>query len=217
MSVPALVCFDLGGVVARHCRSWKEGCAAAGVAHDAEHSPDHPRHASAHRDLVHRLTCGTLDHDGFVREVSGLTQGCCSEADVRRVHEHWLTGEYEGVGEVIDELNAAGVLTSCLSNTDAVHWGWLERHSPAFRSIRIRHASHLLGMAKPEPRIFREFASMVGAHPRDIALFDDLQPNVAAAQEAGWQAFRIDHLGDTATQMRRIMRSIGLPVKAKGA
>jgi FMN phosphatase YigB (HAD superfamily) len=214
MSAHPLICFDLGGVVIRHCRTWQEGCAAAGIAFDPNRSPDHPRHAGSRRDLVMRLTRGELDPDAFVRAVAALTEGCTRESDVRRVHEHWVTGEYEGVGAVIHELNDSGVRTSCLSNTDAVHWSWMERNSPAFRAIRIRHASHLLGMAKPDTRIFTRFAEIVGARAADIVLFDDLQPNVDAAQAAGWRAYRIDHLGCTATQLRQIMSRIGLPIRA---
>lgn len=186
---------------------------AAGVAFDPDSSPDHPRSAAARNDLVHRLTTGALDADRFVGAITALTQGAATEADVRRIHERWITGEHDGVAALIDELNLAGIRTSCLSNTDAVHWAWMERNSPAFRSIRIRHASHLLGMAKPDPRIFARFAELVGAQPKDIVLFDDLQPNVDAAQAAGWSAYRIDHMGCTATQLRRIMSRIGLPIR----
>lgn len=214
MSRHPLICFDLGGVVLHHCRTWEEGCAAAGLPYDPDSSPDHPRHSAARSELVRRLTCGTLDPEGFVREMSDLTGGRVCAADVRRVHERWLTGECPGVGAVIGELNAAGIATSCLSNTDAVHWDWMERNSPAFRAIRIRHASHLLGMAKPDPRIFLRFAELVGTPAGDIALFDDLQPNVDAAMAAGWRAYRIDHTACTATQLRGIMSRIGLPVRA---
>jgi FMN phosphatase YigB (HAD superfamily) len=213
MSQHPLICFDLGGVVIRHCRSWQEGCAAAGIPFDPDCSPDHPRHAAARREVVHQLTTGAIDADEFVRAVAGLTRGRTSEADVRRVHEQWITGEYEGISEIVDELNRAGIRTSCLSNTEAVHWEWMERNSPAFRSIRVRHASHLLGMAKPDPRIFARFAELVGTAPNDIVLFDDLQPNVDAAQAAGWRAYRIDHLGCTATQLRQALSQIGLPIR----
>jgi FMN phosphatase YigB (HAD superfamily) len=213
MSAHPLICFDLGGVVIRHCRSWQEGCAVAGIPFDPERSPDHPQHATARHDLVHRLTTGAIDANEFVRAFARLTSGHTSADDVRRVHEQWITGEHEGVGALIDELNQAGIRTSCLSNTDAVHWAWMEGNSPAFRSIRIRHASHLLGMVKPDPRIYARFAELVGEHAHGIVLFDDLQPNVDAAHAAGWRAYRIDHLGCTATQLRQIMSQIGLPIR----
>lgn len=217
MTSAPLVCFDLGGVVVQHCRTWQEGCDAAGLPFDPDASPDHPRHAAARHELVLQLTCGALDAEGFVRALSDLTGGRTSMADVRRVHEHWITGEYPGVGDLIGELNAAGIRTSCLSNTDAVHWAWMERHSPAFRAIGIRHASHLLGAAKPDPRAFSRFAEMVGAPPSDIVLFDDLEPNVGAARAAGWTAYRIDHRGCPATQLRQIMTRIGLPIRASAS
>lgn len=214
MSAHPLICFDLGGVVVRHCRTWQEGCAAAGIPFDPESAPDHPRHAAARHELLLGLTCGRIDSAAFLRAIADLAQGRLDESDARRVHESWITGEYPGVCAVIDELNAAGVRTSCLSNTDASHWAWMERHSPAFRAIRIRHASHLLGMAKPDRRIFSRFAELVDTPADDIVLFDDLQPNVDAAQSAGWRAYRIDHGGCTATQLRQVMSQIGLPIRA---
>ena len=41
---PSLVCFDLGGVVIRICRSWEEGCAAAGLPLRGVESRDETRH-----------------------------------------------------------------------------------------------------------------------------------------------------------------------------
>lgn len=212
MSAPSLVCFDLGGVILRICRSWREGCAAAGLPYDEAADPDAPALRGTRTGLLDRLTRGLLDVDAFHAQMHALLGGRVARADLQRVHERWIVGEYPGAAALVDELNAAGLATACLSNTDPLHWAWMERHSPAFRSIRSRHASHLMGMAKPEAGIFSAFADRVGARPGDIALFDDLQPNVEAARKAGWQAFRIDHLGDTAAQMRGIMRSIGLPV-----
>lgn len=213
MSEHPLICFDLGGVVVRHCRTWREGCAAAGIAFEPESAPDHPRHAAARHELVQRLVCGRLEPEAFLRAMVELTQGRLQESDARKVHEGWITGEYPGVRALIDELNAAGIRTSCLSNTDSVHWAWMERNSPAFRAIRMRHASHLLGMAKPDPRIFSRFTELMNTPPADIVLFDDLQPNVDAALSAGWRAYRIDHSGCTATQLRQVMSQIGLPVR----
>jgi FMN phosphatase YigB (HAD superfamily) len=215
MAPSPLICFDLGGVVVRHCRSWREGCAAAGVPFDPATSPDAPEHAAARHDLVTRLVCGALEPEDFVRAVAQLIGGPSREAEVRRVHAHWILGEYEGVADLIGELHGAGTATSCLSNTDAMHWDWMERHSPAFRAIQARHASHLLGMAKPDPRIFAEFAHRVGTDPHDIVLFDDLQPNVDAASRAGWRAYRIDHTSCTATQIRAALPKLGIPLRTQ--
>lgn len=216
MSAPSLVCLDLGGVVLRICRSWREGCAAAGVPHDPAADPDAPALHAARTGLLDRLTRGLVDVESFYAQMHALLGGKVPHAHLRMVHERWIMGEYPGVAALVDELNAAGIATACLSNTDPLHWEWMERHSPAFRSIRSRHASHLMGLAKPDPAIFRAFAGRMGTRPGDIALFDDLQPNVAAARAAGWTAFLIDHMGDTAAQMRRIMRELGMPVAVEG-
>lgn len=44
-----------------------------------------------------------------------------------------------------------------------------------------------LGMAKPDPRIFRYVAAELSAHPEDIVFIDDNATNIAAARELGFR------------------------------
>jgi putative hydrolase of the HAD superfamily len=75
--------------------------------------------------------------------------------------------------------------------------------------IGSRHASHLLGLAKPDPAIYRAFEREVGAGAGSLVLFDDLPENVAAARACGWTAFEVDHAGDTAAQVTAALRGMG--------
>jgi FMN phosphatase YigB (HAD superfamily) len=70
------------------------------------------------------------------------------------------------------------------------------------------HASHLLGLAKPDAAIFHEFARRTGFAPASIIFFDDLADNVNAARAAGWQSHLIDHNADPAAQMRAHLREV---------
>src|SRR5437868_5047357 len=45
-----------------------------------------------------------------------------SVADAERVHCSMLIKPFPRVLEVVQELNASGVITGCLSNTNAPHW-----------------------------------------------------------------------------------------------
>jgi FMN phosphatase YigB (HAD superfamily) len=201
-----LVVFDLGGVVVRICRSWREGCQAAGVEHRAE--ADGPLDGPAVRGLVDRHQRGRLACDAFFREVAAAT-GVHTPAEVERVHRAWILGDFPGIADAIDRIHAAGVATSCLSNTNATHWDQL-RASPAFMRIGARHASHVLGFSKPDAAIYRAFEREVGMPAGSLVLFDDLPDNVAAARVCGWTAFEVDHAGDTAAQVIAALRGVGV-------
>jgi HAD superfamily hydrolase (TIGR01509 family) len=75
-------------------------------------------------------------------------------------------------------------------------------------------------LLKPEREIYAAFARATGfdgapgsrGRPAHIVFFDDLPENVAAARAAGWRAFRVDHSGDTAAQMTRALRGLGVRI-----
>lgn len=198
-----LVCFDLGGVLIRICRTWDEGCLAAGVPiRPFEADEDH---VARRQSLVMSLQRGELEDGDFHQELSGLFGGTWTREEVASIDRAWLRGPYEGTTELVRELEVAEVRTACLSNTSAGHWKALLGFENVDR-LSIRHASHLLGMVKPDLDIYEEFERLVDASPEEIVFFDDLGPNVAAARTRGWDAVSIDHEGDTAMQMRTALR-----------
>jgi len=189
---------DLGGVVVRICRSWQEGCAAAGV----DHRPHVERTLVGREtaELLDRHQRGTLPCADFHAGLSRIMQGAYTPDELAAIHRAWTREDYPGVAEVIERVHRAGLESACLSNTNASHWTVLE-DSPGVSRIRHRHASHLLGLAKPDPAIYRAFERATGFAPQHIVFFDDLPENVAAARSCGWNAVQVDHTGDTAAQI----------------
>ena len=220
MSSPRLdmVVFDLGGVLIRICRTWEEACRRAGV-------PVHP-HWNDENDRASRKALSSTYHRGgvstpeYFARIAATGGGAYTPEEIRRVHDAWLIGEYEGVGALIDELHARGVGTGVLSNTNEAHWERLSVHADAAApgafgvtsKVRHLHASHLLRESKPDPACFRAFEALAGlknANAR-VLFFDDLEENIAGARAAGWSAVLVDHQGDTAAQMRRAMVHTGV-------
>ncbi len=211
------VVFDLGGVVVKICRSWKEACVAAGEPfHEIAMSPEV---LAARKALVRRFEVDAMGEAEFFEAVAGTTGGLYSAEQFRRIHEAWILAEYPGVAGLIDELHDAGVTTGVLSNTNACHWKQLAPHAeiaghkakfatPA--KVKHLHASHLMKLAKPERAIYDEFARLVSLSPGSLLFFDDLEENVHGARGAGWKAEQVDHLGDTAAQMRGHLRAYGV-------
>lgn len=203
------VLLDLGGVVVRICRTWGEACARAGVPERAPEQFADASQARARACAVDRYQTGRITCDTFVEEVANSTAGLYSPGEVRRIHDAWLIGEYPGVGELLSRLSQTGVKTGCLSNTNHAHWEVL-REGGAIALLRHQLVSHELRSAKPGARIYEQAEQALGLPGERIAFFDDLEENVKAAAERGWLATQIDHTGDTAAQMERRLRELGL-------
>lgn len=211
-----LVCFDWGGVILRHCRSWAQACAAAGL--DVRPGIDHPDRAARRRAASQAFQRGEMPPEEFFAALGRACDGLYTRDELVRLHHAWLLDEYTGVGEVIEQLvRRDTVETALLSNTNHTHWA---RHMPGpggqpadFPSAGLlnhRHASHLLGMAKPDAGIYRAFEERVGFGGADILFFDDLAENIAAAQALGWRCVQVDPFTETSPQIARALRDHGL-------
>ena len=79
-------------------------------------------------------------------------------------------------------LHADGVPTGLLSNS----WGGAyptDLFPDMFDAVVI---SSEVGMRKPEPRIFLHAAGLLGLEPQDCIFIDDIQANIAAAEQLGF-------------------------------
>jgi putative hydrolase of the HAD superfamily len=74
--------------------------------------------------------------------------------------------------------------------------------------------SAVVGMAKPDPRVYRLAAERLGLASAECLFVDDHEPNVAAARELGMAAvhFRVHHGDDLAEQLAGLGVRPGAPV-----
>lgn len=202
-----LVCFDLGGVVVRLCRSWDEGCLAAGVeVRDRTRTPEQEAQRKAAVEAYQR---GELSNEAFFETVAGTFNGAYTPAEVERVHAAWILREYEGVRELIEALNDADVRTACLSNTNDGHWQKLTTWD-AVVALGSRHASHEMGLAKPDEAIYRLFEEREDARGDSVLFFEDTPANAEAARAIGWRAEVVDPSEETRPQIEAYLKSHGV-------
>lgn len=218
MPTPRIIVFDLGGVVVRICRSWKEACAHAGLPfHDIAATPDN----IAQRKAIVRLhEVGAISCSDYYQQIAATTDGLYTPQQVATLHDRWIIGQYPGIDTLIDDLHALGLATGILSNTNAHHWAQMTTPHPdhpgqpskfpAVTKPLHPHASHLLKLAKPDKAIFDAFNHATGLDPHQTLFFDDLADNVAGAAAAGWDAVQIDHTADPASQVRLHLRLRGI-------
>lgn len=129
---------------------------------------------------------GLTDSQEFfrrVRETLGLgmsyAEFCTAWSDV-----------FEEERDVIDLILSTNAESKyILSNTNDIHWRWIERRYPhvlsRFDGIVV---SHLCGMEKPNADIYLHVARLSGRRPEEHLFIDDLEENVEGARRAGFDA-----------------------------
>lgn len=113
------------------------------------------------------------------------------DADVLRLIER-LGGRYD---------------VGLISNSTPRLEGELRDHHKIDGLFKVIVNSALVGIAKPDARIYHLAAERMGVEPSACVHIDDLARNVEGAREAGFQA--IHHEGDYAT-LERELRSLGV-------
>ena len=203
-----LVCFDLGRVLIRICDNWKHACERAGVAVPTTELDAAGK--AAIMDVVIRHEIGRIEQEDFCREAAVIFG--LNIDQVRALSDSYLIEPYPGVTELIADLKAAGMKTACLSNTNGSHWRIMnDPASPCFlplHELDYRFASQEIGARKPDQAIYEHVEKAAGYAGGSIAFFDDLQVNIDAATQRGWQAFLIAHDGDPVSQARRHLREL---------
>ena len=210
-----IVVFDWGGVILRIVRSFEEACARAGIPVRGDVVSQEAK--ERRKQVQHQFQVGLISPREFFDGVAASTMGAYTAAEFEAIHHAWLIEEYAGVGKLVDDIHAARkATTGLLSNTNEGHWlrhvPTRERRAdfPTVGKLRHKHASHLMGLAKPHAEIHRAFEKASGFSPHEILFFDDLEENIATARACGWNTLQIDYTGDTAQQMRVHLRSCGV-------
>jgi putative hydrolase of the HAD superfamily len=106
----------------------------------------------------------------------------------------------------LQAVRGAGLRTALLSNS----WGMDDYPRQLFPGLFDAVViSGEVGMRKPEERIFRHAAGLLGLTPEECVFIDDLKVNVVAAEALGMSA--VLHT-DPATTLARLGEILGLPL-----
>lgn len=208
-----LVCLDLGGVLIRVCRDWREACEAAKL--ELPRPVFDPEMVRRLVEINRRHESGKMDEVAFDREAAALT-GLKPE-QIAAAAAGWLRPVYPGAFELVGQLAAAQprVRSACLSNTNTRHWRMMNEPGPhdlGLDRLTYRFVSFEIGHMKPSPEVFRHVERQAGLAPESIQFFDDNSDNVAAARACGWRAERIDPERDPPAQVLEHLRGHGVAI-----
>jgi putative hydrolase of the HAD superfamily len=207
-----LVVFDAGGVIVRITGPWEVAQERAGVPRTELQAAED--YAAAIDDLGDRHQRGELETAIYLELMARAS--ALRPDQIEAILDSHIADEYPGWMAVVDRLEASGVETALLSNTNAFHWQYLvpggakSGRYPAIGRLDRHFASHEMGTTKPDPNIYRAVEEATGHRGAEVLFFDDLPANVAAARELGWHAVLIDPGGDPTAQILAALDDAGL-------
>jgi glucose-1-phosphatase len=203
MPPPVKLCiFDLGGVIIR-----LKGFATYGD------MPGYPHNMSQAElwDWFDALPefpgweTGRTSFDDFARAtIAGLKLDISMDEFKRQAME-MLQDEMPGMDALVERA-AARVTTVVLSNTNAEHWEKILRDYPVVKRFKRLFASHLIGLRKPDPEIFRYVLREMKVPAGEAVFIDDTPKHVASAKSVGIRA----HLFESVEQCERVLREEGV-------
>ena len=132
------------------------------------------------------------------------------EGQIRAFRIHWhemVPHAYEDSVAIMKALIDAGRDVTMLTNFAADTFCEARQRFPFLGRARGATVSGEVGVIKPDPAIYALHARSFGLEPARTLFIDDVQANVEAARDAGWQAIRFEN----ARQMRDALAAHGLP------
>lgn len=115
----------------------------------------------------------------------------------------WPGDLLPGAAELAADVRAV-TTTATLSNTNVVHWS-SDFTTSVVRPMFDRHfPSYQLGVAKPDPDIFRRVVGDLAADPAHVVFLDDNQVNVDSARSVGLDAHRVEGPGQARSVLERL-------------
>lgn len=201
MSTPTAVIFDVANVIV----DWAADRALRGVVPDVE------LQAFLDSEIVWEVNAGS--------DAGMLLSDCLDEVaerapDLAPTYRLYLqrfpltvTGPEPGTTAVIDGLLRAGVPVYGLSNWSAENFDIPRRAAPVLGRLREVLVSGEIGLAKPDPAIFRYALNHWGLEAADTVMIDDRQENLDGAASVGLQTL----LFTGADTLADDLRALGLP------
>jgi putative hydrolase of the HAD superfamily len=142
---------------------------------------------------------GTISTENFLKELNSKLGITLTLEEFTTLWNATFRENPEMVG-LLQELSLRYPLY-LLSNTNEVHYRHLQDSFNVARHFKELILSYQVGLAKPDPRIYRIVLERSGLAAEQCVFIDDLPPNVQAARSIGMQAIQFKGIDDLRQQL----------------
>src|SRR5688572_32192691 len=100
-----VVCFDLGGVLVRICRTWGEACTRAALPERNAEALASEVWRSKRRTVVERYQRGEIECSAYYAALAASLEDLYTRVEIERIHGAWTLEHYPGALELVRALN----------------------------------------------------------------------------------------------------------------
>lgn len=182
------IVFDMGGVIfpldhMRICEKLSKFC---------EYDPETIYNKILISDLKKDFDKGIITPRTFYGEVAKILE--LQELTFDNFVDIWVNifQKNQHVWQLIKEFKDKGMDLYLLSNTDRLHFEYLENQYNVSRLFNSCVLSFEVGKHKPEPEIFRELSQEADSPPENLVFIDDTRRNVEGARKSGLNGILFD-------------------------
>ncbi len=199
-STPRALLFDLGGVLVeidfgRALKAW---------APYSSRSLDELKARFRFDEQYEKHERGEIGANDYFEHIASVLELDATCQEVARGWNAIFVGEIESTRLLVESARRI-VPCYAFTNTNATHMAhWSSRFPAVVGALDRIFASHEMGLRKPERAAFDYIARATALPAHSLAFFDDLAENVAAAAEAGLQAFLVRSPQDVADTLARV-------------
>lgn len=151
------------------------------------YAPDEIPERLRNHDLVHRLESGAVEPREFLRELSEILELKCEYDEFCEIF-----GSIFATETLIPESFLAALRERyrllLLSNTNAIHFEFVEREYPILAQFHRHILSFRVGAMKPSPKIYEAALEAADCAPEECFYTDDIPAYVEGARSHGIQA-----------------------------
>ena len=115
----------------------------------------------------------------------------------------WHPRLYSGVEPLVSSL-APDCRIALLSNTNILHWNMVHNKATVFQQFDHLFLSYETRHCKPEKDAFKIVLTSISVSPSDILFLDDMEQNIATANELGIQAIQVNGIGEVCAALSHV-------------
>lgn len=156
------------------------------------------------KDWIKKLESGKISGENFVWHIQSKFGPHLNPKDIISAWNALLLQIPKGRTDWLKNLRS-NYKTALLSNTNAIHLEWVNRHLKADHNIDIEifdktcfdyvFYSNVVKLRKPDAEIYDLVETVVGIKGNQILFIDDLAKNIVGARASDWTA--VQHIPST--------------------
>ena len=152
---------------------------------------------------------GAISSEQF-REQAAALLGIAPSIAIDNAWNQTLLGIKANMDRVLEEL-AADYPLYLLSNTNEIHHNYFaEECDIIFKSFKRCYFSYQMEMHKPDSSIFLAVAKDLSLEPKDILFADDMQANIDAANQLGFNTYKVDEQSNSMYNLSNYLHSVSI-------